>query len=65
MDDGGLSFRLLVFQVSFWFWTWDPGKLDLIVFFIFFYFLEGWRTFAINAPYVKFCLREANILTRL
>ena len=51
MDGGSLSFRLLVFQISFWFWTRDPGKLDLIVFFFFF---RGWRTFAINAPYINF-----------
>ena len=52
MDGGSLSFRLLVFQISFWFWTRDPGKLDLIVFF--FFFFRGWRTFAINAPYINF-----------
>ena len=35
MDGGSLSFRLLVFQISFWFWTRDPGKLDLIVLYFF------------------------------
>lgn len=37
VDGGGLSFCLLVFQVSFWFWTRDPGKLDLIVCLFFFF----------------------------